>query len=127
MSSTARTATPPPNTAVSVTSTISWSGVIPVSASTSATTRAKPGSASCRAETFTLIRTGAAAPCSLCQPTKRAHAVRRIHSPSSTIRPLRSATGMKSTGLTNPRTGCCQRTSDSTYRVRPSGRLTMGW
>jgi hypothetical protein len=44
MSMTACTATPPPKTAVSVTSTIRWSGSIPVVASTSATTPAKSSS-----------------------------------------------------------------------------------
>ena len=54
-------------------------------------------------------------------------ACRITQSPSGTISPLSSAISMNSSGGTIPRTGCCQRTSASSPRVRPVARSTMGW
>jgi hypothetical protein len=41
--------------------------------------------------------------------------------------PVRSATGMNSTGDTWPRTGCDQRTRASTPASSPPGSDTIGW
>ncbi len=49
------------------------------------------------------------------------------HRPSGTIRPLDSATGMKESGPSSPRSGCCQRTSASTATGRPVATSTTGW
>ena len=55
------------------------------------------------------------------------HASRRTHAPSAAIRPLASASGMKSNGGTTPRSGWCQRTSASTPRISPVARSIWGW
>ena len=43
---------------------------------------------------------------------------------SGTIRPVRSAIGIKSSGMTTPRSGCCQRLRASTPETEPS-RITI--
>ena len=47
------------------------------------------------------------------------HADLMTHSPSATIRPISSATGINSTGDTMPRSGWCQRSSASQQRTSP--------
>ena len=53
-------------------------------------------------------------------------AVRRIHSPSGTIVPLSSASGMKVAGEIRPWLGWCQRTSASKPVISPS-MCACGW
>ena len=50
-------------------------------------------------------------------------ASRSTNRPMGTIRPVCSASGMKSSGGTSPRSGCCQRTSASTPASRPVAEL----
>ena len=113
-------------TAVSVTSTIRRSAGRPVVGQHARPPRsAKPGSAELAGGDVDADPLRARpVPRSARQLAAWAQAVRRIQSPSSTIRPLCSATGMKSAGLTSPRSGWCQRTSDSdARRCRPSRQL----
>ncbi len=49
------------------------------------------------------------------------------HAPSDRIRPLCSASGMNTAGLTSPRCGWCQRSSASTPVIWPLGACTFGW
>ena len=55
------------------------------------------------------------------------HAASSTHSPSSWIRPLLSATGMKSPGGIIPSSGSFQRSSASTPTVSPPASSTSGW
>ena len=92
-------------------------GSRPVSRSTAPTTPGMPVSAIWRAETLTLSagrRAGSA-------PAATRQAVRSTSSPSSTIRPESSATGMNSDGGIAPRSGWSQRSSASTPAIRSSG------
>jgi len=54
-------------------------------------------------------------------------AVRNSHSPSGSVRPISSATGMNFSGRTRPRSGWRQRTSASTLRTSPVCRSSTGW
>ena len=68
-----------------------------------------------RAETLTL--TSARLPVALpSQPARLAARLLSTQRPIGTIRPVSSASGMKSTGWIRPRSGCCQRTSASAPR-----------
>ena len=48
------------------------------------------------------------------------------HSPSATISPISSATGMNSTGETMPRSGWCQRIRASQLCTSSASRFTTG-
>ncbi|MNI55447.1 hypothetical protein D3C73_1103990 [compost metagenome] len=56
-----------------------------------------------------------------------AHASCRVKAPSSWISPVSSAMGMKSSGMINPFTGCCQRISASRPTMRTWLTSRMGW
>ena len=70
------------------------------------------------AEPFTVTR-GTLRPV-FCQALLWAHAARSTHSPSGTINPVSSATGMNSTGPTSPRSGCAHRSRASAPIMRLS-------
>ena len=77
-----------------------------------------------RPETLTAIPIGYpaarhAAPCE--------QACSRTHPPTSTISPVSSSSGMKSSGCTTPRVGCFQRISASTPVGLMSLRSIVGW
>ena len=48
-------------------------------------------------------------------------------SPISTMRPVSSATGMKSSGWIMPMLGCAQRSNASTPTTAQVSRSTIGW
>ncbi len=82
------------------------------------------GSSSCSGARFTEIDSAA--------PSRRhsascAQAVRRTHSPIFTMSPVRSATGMKTTGEIDPSVGLSQRTSASKLIGIPLSSATIGW
>ncbi len=52
---------------------------------------------------------------------------RSTHSPISLMRPVSSASGMKSAGITVPLSSVTQRTSASTAITSPLSRLICGW
>ena len=60
-------------------------------------------------------------------PTASRQARWSTHSPSGTISPVSSATGMKAAGGTGPRTGWVQRISASSPVTRSPSRSTSGW
>ena len=61
------------------------------------------------------------------QPAASAQARRRTHSPIELIKPLSSASGMKSAGAIGPRSGWRQRISASTSVTSLVRMSTMGW
>ena len=67
--------------------------------------------ASCRADTFTATRRGGNPSC--CQALHCRQASRNTHSPIELMSPHSSASGMKSSGMIVPCSGCCQRMSAS--------------
>ncbi|OPZ01700.1 MAG: hypothetical protein BWZ09_02662 [Alphaproteobacteria bacterium ADurb.BinA305] len=111
--------------ALSVSSSSSWPGSMPVRSSTSRTRSGRRPPASWCAETFTATRT-AGRPVS-CQWRTWRQAVSSAQSPIATISSLSSATGMNSAGDTQPSAGLFQRSSASTVRTRPSRTHTIGW
>ena len=79
----------------------------------------------CRGETFT-DNCSDGRP-SFSQAFVCSQAVLRSHSLTGMIKPVSSATGMKSFGKTNPRSGCCQRNSASQPVIRADARSKIGW
>jgi len=65
-------------------------------------------------------------PCA-CQLLACWQAVRKTHSPIGIIKPVSSASGMKSTGDTDPSSGLCQRNNASTPLICPLGKSSCGW
>ena len=62
-----------------------------------------------------------------CNACPRRHASRSTHDPIGTMRPVSSASGMKSSGITRPRVGWFQRTSASNPSISPLARWITGW
>ena len=83
------------------------------------------GALNCLPDTFTVTR-GTLKPV-FCQARLCAQAARSTHSPSGTISPVSSATGMNSIGPTSPRSGCAHRSSTSAPVPRPLCARTFGW
>ena len=78
---------------------------------------------SCRADKLTDTLTG----CMSAHWRAWRHAASRTHAPTATIKPVSSATPMKSLGLSRPRDGWAHRTSASTPVMRSSISDTIGW
>ena len=111
-------------TALSVISRQSRCGGSPLLSRASWTWRSKSASTSCRGETLT-DTTSSPAPAFHSAAWRQAS--RTTHAPMGTIRPLTSASGMKTSGGIGPRVGCSQRSSASTATTRPESRSTSGW
>ena len=84
----------------------------------------KPGSRNWRAETLIAIRTGGKPAASHAASWR--HPSCSAHSPSGTIRPDCSATGMNCAGDIGPRPGCFHRISASSPAIAPGGDLDLG-
>jgi hypothetical protein len=85
------------------------------------------GGAELAAETFTLTYRSEQSGSAACQAANWRSDSPSTQAPMPTIAPFSSARSTKWYGPSNPRSGCCQRTSDSTpttARVRTS---TIGW
>ena len=111
-------------TLVSVSSSTSRSGARPAAASascTSATSEPVPKWAALMLTAVTSVRPASshAAVCRVASPS--------THRVSGTTMPFCSASGMKSHGMSSPRSGCCQRTSASTPVTSPVVRCSTGW
>ncbi len=102
-------------------------GDIPASTSTEDTSSTRSGSESCLADRLTLRASWWSAESSSFQARTWAHAVRRTHDPSGTMRPVCSAMSKKALGARRPLVGCCHRTSASTPTRRLVHRSMMGW
>jgi len=108
----------------SVISRVSSPGSRPKASSRRVSRPVKSGSSRSRNETLTAIGTVMPARCqaAVCSSDiSMTTSVRRCISPDC------SATGMKSSGGTRPRTGWRQRTSASTPATEPSARCALGW
>ena len=83
--------------------------------------RGRPATASrsCRAETFTATHSRAPGRPLRAPARELAQRLGTTHSPISTMSPVSSAIGMKSSGETMPRLGCAQRISASTPTTSP--------
>ena len=62
-----------------------------------------------------------------CRSLAYVHASCSTQRPIATIRPVSSASGMKSSGGTMPRSGWIQRISASTPEIRPDSSSITGW
>jgi hypothetical protein len=113
--------------ALSVISSFNQDDSSPVSRITASISSARSSCASCRLETLTHMMTGAFGPNRACQSTILRHDSTRMIRPSCRIKPVSSATGMNSTGLISPRSGCRQRASASKPLIRPVASATIGW
>ena len=60
-------------------------------------------------------------------PDAATQAFLNAHSPSGTISPVSSATGIKLSGATVPRVGECQRIKASAPTIPPDSMFMMGW
>ena len=89
------------------------------------TSSTNDASRSCTGETFTDITSGWS--CTPDQDTPRSQVSRSARRPSSTIRPVRSATGMNTSGGTAPSSSSYQRARASTPTTAPLERSTTGW
>lgn len=87
---------------VSVTSRITEPASTPERSRTAATTPAKSGRRSCRADTLIAIVSEGSTEW---RATRARHASSSTHAPSGTMSPSSSARGMNSFGLTSPRVG----------------------
>jgi hypothetical protein len=81
----------------------------------------------CLLDKLTLMKSGGSHGNIFCHRCICMQASRNTHSPSGTISPVSSATGMKSIGEMKPRSGCCHRTRASKPRRAKPSRPTMGW
>ena len=91
-------------------------GSTPLRASASATMSTIPGETIWRTETLTAtVIEGSVS----CHCANRSHACPRTQAPMGTISPDSSASGMKSSGLTKPRSGCSQRINASALSSAP--------
>ena len=97
----------------------------PVSASTRVTMSRKALSLNWRADRLTAMRS-AGSPRS-CHSLAWRQPSRSTHSPMSLMRPVSSASGMKSPGITVPLSSVFQRTSASTALIFPDSRSICGW
>ena len=121
----ASTAVESPIMTLSVSSTSSQRGARPLSCSAARTTVATLPALNWLAETFTATRTGARP--AFCQAMLWKQAWRITHSPIGRIRPVSSASGMKSAGETWPISSLRQRSSASMPTTRSSMREICGW
>ena len=108
-------------------SSVSEAAGSPDSASASRTSAAMSECWSCLTDRFTLIESDGSVGSSswIWRPWRQAS--RSTQRPIGTIRPISSASGMKVSGPSIPRSGWCQRSSASTPLTPPSERFTSGW
>jgi hypothetical protein len=118
---------PPSTIAVSVTSSPSIDGARPESFSARRTTVLTPPADSCLPDRLTQVTNWSGSSPSRSHSAVCSQAARSANSPSGRIRPVVSATGMKSPGMTSPRVGDCQRTSASTPTVIELSSEISGW
>src|SRR6185369_10985703 len=114
---------------LSVISSSRASGSRPVRARVRRMSSTRSPCVNCRADRFTEtnVRLPPDAPSAAFSTAACRHAASSTQRPRATISPVSSAIGMKASGGTRPRVGCCHRTSASKPTTSPRRRSTSGW